>query len=687
VGRNEPCPSDDLLSDFRRGKLEETAAASIRIHVNSCSACRFRYWNADESSAGLIDGASPDRDKNPRHNGRQVIADARPAAELTIDARGAHSAISRRLGKYEIREELGKGGMGVVYRAFHTRLGREFALKVIRPEFADNPRIVARFYREAAALGVISHPNIVAATDADEADGFHFLVMELIEGFDLDAILRHCSPLSIADASEIIRQAAVGLQAVHVKNRVHRDLKPSNLMLSRDGVVKILDLGLACFRSNGQAEEPLTDTRMVMGTADYMAPEQWCRARHVDIRADIYSLGCTMFQLLTGSVPFGGSAYAGRARKEIAHAEAARPSVRELRSGVPPALDSFIRQMMSMNPAARPQSPSEIADYIAQFANGAVLTELTRRAFSSGKNSEAFEAAHSTVLPPAHTPSMPDSKHPSVAQHSRRSRLLVSLLAAVICAGIAIATFRWVATLGDAGPPQTLAAKGEPKQNRVDGKVPFAKMEPGRWHDLLRTEPTKLSWHDPRRNHFYAHDPENRELRLDVPGMSMFSFGDAERAAYQFQVSFHQTRWVGGVGVFFGYHDDVHAGLPCRRCQLLQLAPRLNAPPAEGFVIERTRLRLEDHGNGYEIVSEDEMKSTVIPTPSERQRHMLFIEVSDQALNEVRFDGVPIPVLTDRKLNAKLTVADQRGMYGVFVRECATVVGNAQVFLFERSSP
>jgi serine/threonine protein kinase len=211
--------------------------------------------------------------------------------------------------------------MGTVYRAVHTRLKKPFAIKVLHIDRTADPHAVARFQRELEAIGRLDHDNIGRATDAGEVGGLHFLVMELVDGIDLSRLIRHRGPLPIADACELARQAALGLQCAHERGLVHRDVKPSNLLLSAQGELKVLDLGLALLSHGRRASGELTATGQVMGTADYMAPEQWEASHSVDIRAEVYSLGCTLHTLLTGRPPFGGAEYDSVMKKMAAHAQ------------------------------------------------------------------------------------------------------------------------------------------------------------------------------------------------------------------------------------------------------------------------------------------------------------------------------------------------------------------------------
>ncbi len=240
---------------------------------------------------------------------------------------------------------------------------RSVALKVINPQLLQNSAAVERFQREVQAAAKLAHPNLVAAYDAEQAADTHFLVMEYVSGEDLSALVEKQGRLPISTACAYVRQAALGLAQARERGMVHRDIKPQNLILTSGGQVKILDFGLAQFASEIAEQSGLTQAGAVMGTPDYMAPEQARDAHSADIRADIYSLGCTLYCLLTGRPPFTESATLG---KIMAHIE--REPVTELCDGVPPELQIVLRKMMAKDPTDRYQTPAEVAAALAPFA-------------------------------------------------------------------------------------------------------------------------------------------------------------------------------------------------------------------------------------------------------------------------------------------------------------------------------
>lgn len=260
------------------------------------------------------------------------------------------------LGDYTLLEIIGSGGMGTVYKAIHRTMDRLVALKTLPPALTESPDALRRFRREAQAVARLSHPNIVVAHDAGEADGVHFLVMELIEGEDLARLVRNQGPLPVEEAVNCVLQAARGLEYAHGVGVIHRDIKPSNLLLDKDGTIKILDLGLARFHT---AEQPtdLTGSGNVLGTIDYMAPEQAANTKHADHRADIYSLGCTLYYLLTGRPVYGGETTVERL---LAHREQPIPSLQAACSGISRDLDRIFQKMVAKRPEDRFQSMGEV---------------------------------------------------------------------------------------------------------------------------------------------------------------------------------------------------------------------------------------------------------------------------------------------------------------------------------------
>ena len=390
-------------------------------------------------------------------------ADAVQAAEAVLAAGGDDAAIAERLyelgvltsyqqrklrigrlsellfGPFLVLDKIGEGGMGKVYRAYQLRVRRLVALKVVRPQLASNKTVLHRYKREAAAAAALDHPNIVKLYDADEVNGRYYLEMEFVDGIDLARMVKEFGkPPTIglaqySEACEYVRQAALGLQQAHDQRFVHRDIKPSNLLVSghralpgTDGkaVVRILDMGLVRSLSDDDEEfrADLTRDGTVVGTPDYMAPEQAKNSKTVDARADLYSLGCTLFFLLKGQPPF---AEGSPIEKLLKHQVDPAPDLRKARPDVPAGVAAIVDRLLRKNPADRYQTATEVAHALAPFS-GAVGLTFAPAASRSGRMPmpEAFSFTDEFVAPVVETPPTKAPAPPAAPAPSVRLRVV-----------------------------------------------------------------------------------------------------------------------------------------------------------------------------------------------------------------------------------------------------------------------
>jgi len=361
-------PDRSELNAFGLGLLNPQRSAAAEKHVAGCESCCDAVQKAPDDTlvhqlreaatlpALPAPAASTPPDQETINHPASADAPFEPPDDLARHPR------------YRLLKLLGAGGMGAVYQAEHGVMRRLVALKVINREYTSNRAAAERFQREIRAAAQLHHPNIVAAYDAEQAGETHFLVMEYIDGVNLAQLVAEKGLLPVAEACEYVRQAALGLHHAHERGMVHRDVKPHNLIRSADGVVKLLDFGLASVVECGEGQ--LTGTNAIMGTPDYIAPEQAENTHAADARSDIYSLGCTLYHLLTGRPPF---TYPSTLLKLVAHREEAPAPVRAVRPDVPEELAAVLSRMMAKAPVDRYQTAAEVAAALAPFADATAL--------------------------------------------------------------------------------------------------------------------------------------------------------------------------------------------------------------------------------------------------------------------------------------------------------------------------
>jgi serine/threonine protein kinase/formylglycine-generating enzyme required for sulfatase activity len=370
---NEPGsnhPNDQALRDYSVGKLCGVLAESVQAHLVACIECRNRVaeTSPDTFLSRMRNAVARPETSDPAVSSFADLSGtaAGPGAESQFVTRSGPSLLGD-LADFEILRELGRGGMGVVYLARNKLLGRKEVLKVVNHDLVNRRGVHDRFLREMQHAAGLHHANIVTAYSAIRHGESIVFAMEYVEGYDLGQLVRSQGPLTVAQACNFIHQAAVGLQYAHEQGMVHRDIKPSNLILTRVSnkpVVKLLDFGLAKATREGSPDAGLTCEGQILGTPDYIAPEQAADAQRADIRADIYSLGCTLYYVLSGRPPFPASSL-----YEVLQAHQsmdARP-LNLVRPEVPWELAAIAGRMMAKDPVRRFQTPREVAQALKPF--------------------------------------------------------------------------------------------------------------------------------------------------------------------------------------------------------------------------------------------------------------------------------------------------------------------------------
>jgi serine/threonine-protein kinase len=389
----------------------------------------------------LIQDLAPLRDDVPGLCRRLVQKNRITEYQLRKVMRGKAAELF--IGPYVISYRIGEGGMGRVYRAVQTRMGREVALKVVRDNLLTNPIVRKRYDREVETASALNHPNVVAVYDAGEVDGRYYLAMEFVDGVDLSRLNKEFRPLQIAEACEYVRQAALGLHYAHEQGLVHRDVKPSNIIVAGErhipeatepAIVKILDLGLVrtVGFDDGGGGGDLTRAGTVVGTPDYMAPEQAKNSSGVDHRADIYSLGCTLYFLLSGQPPFPTGT---PIEKLLKHQLDAPTPLQALRPEVPTRVAEVVAMLMAKHPDDRLQTAAEVAEVLAPLAQNlrcsppVALSQKHKRAYRgpqeqspSGPEVGPIAPVTQSTLQPAQTEPGADPTVPPVAPSDHTPR-------------------------------------------------------------------------------------------------------------------------------------------------------------------------------------------------------------------------------------------------------------------------
>ncbi|NOZ41045.1 MAG: protein kinase [Planctomycetes bacterium] len=518
------CPAAEEIYLYATGASSEEQAANLETHLLACSDCETLLDSLDDPSDALIQALatlplSPDDEPAYQELRATALAspsafveDAQAAAQFRRVARLADPALEPlpcQLGSYELLACIGRGASGAVYRARHLKLGQTVAVKVLD---ASRSFAADAFLQEMKTIGSLAHPHIVRATDAGEADGLHFLVMEYVDGIDAARLLFRNGPLRVADACEIARQAALGLQFVHERSLVHRDIKPSNLLVTAEGQVKLLDLGIA-LRSDvndsdtNDNEEHQTKEKP-QGTSDYMAPEQWTHPTAVDPRADLYSLGCTLHRLLTGNLP-------------------PKPYVAgsELSSDVPRSVERLLQQLLAPAPDDRPHSVAVVIESLRPHVRGANLQGLI-----------------ATACPNLTTPA------PATQVRSRpitRRQAAIAAIASASAATLLFSRFRF-----DKSP----------------------QLQKSQWRALEPVAPELLLTLDQQNQPTWQFE-EDAKLRVSSESLTLVHLGRPVSGLFKLEVDLLQQNWQGG-GVFFQWRYDSTVEVPFFRFQSVELVTR-----------------------------------------------------------------------------------------------------------------
>ena len=650
------CPRDEQVVAFHQGRLSEAEMVEVLEHVETCSTCADRFGRLGETPDSFMVHLkrSAQRPPFPEEHDCRALELAALAFEETVSreadlssARLPPPAPPIMLGPYEVRGRIDGGGMGDVYQAWHTKLKKVVALKLLTPDRARHPAAIARFQREMEASGLVGdHPNVVRATDANEDRGIHYLAMDLIPGRDLSDLSGRVGMLSVADACELMRQAALGLAHLHRHGVIHRDFKPSNIMVTPDGAVKILDLGLAILpRDRPSIDDTLTDAWTVMGTADYMAPEQIFDSHHVTPAADLYSLGCALFRLLAGRAPFEELQYAVRPQKFKAHAMVEAPRLDRFRADAPPELTELLAKLLSKSPGERPASAEAVALELQRFTAGADLPALMRRCESSQSQLEAVFQE---------TPPNPVSPTVTLRGRRRTKRRIAAVAIAIGLLPVAVG----------------IAVRGVPWNSRtVETPEP---LEPGRWYSAFRNEPQRLGWDNLLNGSDFKLNRDLETLNVSFRGtVAMLGCGRIDwRDGYSLEVGIDPIKnWGEPIGIFFGYNERRENGDHYYEYQTIQLEPyHLEKNREAAFRLARTKV----WGKNDIPRTKHLGLSDTIPWPDkgEIRLSMKYLRLH-KGIVEITWGNRKAVNLVRPETNAGLKHEDYLGQFGIYQRNDA----------------
>ncbi len=529
----DACPSTEEWISAIRGRVDSDRWSVIERHLDCCPECEARIDTLTEPSDTFVrhlcqQPSTPDDEPAFRNLYSKLVESS--AAFLTDEvetpAPPTSIQLPRKLGNYELLASLGHGANGSVFQARHIPLNRLVAIKLLREDQGFHPEHLQRFAQEIRAAGQLNHPHLVRFTDAGETNGQHFLVMEYVPGIDLSAVVRKQGPLRIADACEVVRQTAVGLVYLHDNGFIHRDVKPSNLLLTSKGEIKLLDLGLVQ-NSNAESDRARIQNKWAHGTADYMSPEQWTEFDRVDIRADLYSLGCTFFKLLTGLPPYRPLP-PGFTTKCDAHRSAPVPILKLLRREIPDAVQRLVDRLLAKSPEDRFTSPQELLRQIRPLTRGADLWEVARL---SGIEMQGRRAKHGIVN----------------SGLSRREALLSSI--AAVCA---------VAVGGTA-----LYRKTHPTGTQWMGTD-------SAWRRLQVESPPVLLSLAPLQEGSWKQATED-ELRICSVEPLLLNLGQPLLGTFRITVEIAQAVWKGNAGIFFKHAQRQQEGVQTHTYQTMEI--------------------------------------------------------------------------------------------------------------------
>ena len=676
------CLSDETLRNLLCNADQTSSTAAIS-HLVNCPDCQGRVfaWNEQPRLEAILRLAG---DSGVVYRAVEASVSAEAPDTLT---RIYGATPLRKIGQYELLRTIGRGGGGEVFEARHTLLRRRLAIKLLAPRHSGNEAARQRFFQEMESIGQLNDPCIVHAYDAGEIDGTLYLAMELVDGENVESLAHRVGPMPVSDACEIIRQAALGLQHIYASGLVHRDLKPSNLLMSKTGV-KIADLGLALLIRSEPIDDRLTGEHTVLGTVDYMAPEQAEKSRSVDIRADLYSLGCTLFRLLAGRPPFAVAEYDTPMKKLWAHSSQPIPDILQIRPEISAGLVAILQTLMAKDRNDRYAEPRQLVEAITPFCHSADYHSLV---IQGGMNIDPSMRS-STVRNSTSPVSTGGSTWPSTLTHPTSMvamAMIICVVLAIIAWGLPGGLFHlkpktWVATPSvestDSSSPARVATASDGIVTPADAK-PQPLIAPAmgpiaqRWSKEFGVVPIEVQW--PGRTGIGSGriDEDLRSLVIQTHNtIRLVKLGEVtpDEQDVTLGIDILPQSAESEYGIFLGFQAESGDQPSFWQFQAIQI--KLNSIPLPArAAVSRSLVKLTAE-NSRSLVMRNYWTDLDIPAASQRLR--LEINVRKHRLVSVSVCGQVCDELFSERRNAGYQASDYIGAFGLFSRNATTWFSN-----------